>query len=112
MERFGRFILNLSDDQIEYQILEEYSTEFTAFLSEYTRNQLLDNGLTDDEINQLSKELQSKLLWIYGTDMWNVESLRSELIWKEAMLLCDHIKGLIHQKWTDEEIKMLRETKW
>lgn len=112
LERCGIHLFKMSDKEIEYQIFEEFTTEYPGSLSRAMIERLEDNGIIDEEIAELSGELQTKLLWLNGTEMWDVESLKTELIWKEILLLSDRIKELLHQKWSDEEITILRRTQW
>lgn len=109
LERCGMKTLNLSDEQIEHEIFEEFAIEYPASLSLYTRTILEDNGLIDENISQLSKKLQEKLLEIESTSsLWNTNSFKNSKNWREILELSDKIKGLIHQKWSEEEIAAIR----
>jgi len=112
LERCGVHLFKMSDKEVENQIFEEFTTEYPGSLSRAMLERLEDNGIISEEIAELSQELQTGLLLLNGTEMWNVESLRTELGWKEILFLSDRIKELIHQRWSDEEIAILRKTQW
>ncbi|HAA0651096.1 hypothetical protein AJL15_08195 [Listeria monocytogenes] len=103
----GMHTINLSDEEIEYEIFEELAIDYPAALSPYTRELLVDNDIIDRELSLLSKQLQTKLFELDGGILWNVKALRTAPEWKEILRLSDEIKGLIHQQWTDEELDYL-----
>jgi len=108
LERCGIHLLKISDKEIEYEIFEEFTTEYPASLSEYTLNVLEENGIIDKNIAILSKNLQDKLLKLNGSSLWTTNALKATTEWKETLQLSDEIKELIHQKWSDEELEYLR----
>ncbi|EAC8464847.1 hypothetical protein CAX48_09560 [Listeria monocytogenes] len=103
----GMHTINLSDEEIEYEIFEELAIDYPAALSPYTRELLVDNDIIDRKLSLLSKQLQTKLFELDGGLLWNVKALRTTPEWKEVLRLSDEIKGLIHQQWTDEELDYL-----
>ncbi|EOV6034116.1 hypothetical protein ACN95T_001354 [Listeria monocytogenes] len=103
----GMHTINLSDEEIEYEIFEELAIDYPAALSPYTRELLVDNDIIDRELSLLSKQLQTKLFELDGGILWNVKALRTTPEWKEVLRLSDEIKGLIHQQWTDEDLDYL-----
>jgi len=103
-------ILELTNNEIEYQIFEELATDYPGSLSKYTLTVLEESGIIDENIAHLSKDLQTKLLILErGNLLWNVDALKKSAEWKEILQLSDEIKELIHQKWSDEELVYLRE---
>ena len=110
LERCGMHILELTNNEIEYQIFEELATDYPGSLSKYTLTVLEESGIIDENIAHLSKDLQTKLLILErGNLLWNVDALKKSAEWKEMFQLSDEIKELIHQKWSDEELVYLRE---
>ena len=102
-------LLEKSDCEIEYEFVENFRIEYTAFLSPYTRNRLLDYGIIDDEISSNSEMLQNMLLEMEASDSeWNVVGIRNSKNWREVFKLSDKIKSLIYQKWDKESIRSLR----
>lgn len=112
LERCGVHLLEMVEEDIEYEIFEEFETEHPASLSRYTLDVLESNGIIDENIAQLSKELQTKLLILErGNSLWNVDALKKSSKWKEILQLSDEIKELIHRKWSNEELEYLRGNK-
>jgi len=110
LERCGMHILELTNNEIEYQIFEELAMDYPGSLSKYTLTVLEESGIIDENIAHLSKDLQTKLLILErGNLLWNVDALKKSSEWKEMFQLSDEIKELIHQKWSDEELVYLRE---
>jgi len=110
LERCGMHILELTNNEIEYQIFEELAMDYPGSLSKYTLTVLEESGIIDENIAHLSKDLQTKLLILErGNLLWNVDALKKSAEWKEMFQLSDEIKELIHQKWSDEELVYLRE---
>jgi len=110
LERCGMHILELTNNEIEYQIFEELAMDYPGSLSKYTLTVLEESGIIDENIAHLSKDLQTKLLILErGNLLWNVDALKKSAEWKEILQLSDEIKELIHQKWSDEELVYLRE---
>lgn len=108
LERLSSASLEYDDSTLYYLIFEEFSTEFTSSLGEYTLSTLKDYGIINHEIYKLSVELQLKLLNLKSSDLWNVKSFRNDYTWQEVIELSDKIKKLIHEKWSREEVKVLR----
>lgn len=51
-------VLTLSDDLMEYYLLEEFAIEAPAYLSEFTLDRLANEGLIDEEIFKKSIKLK------------------------------------------------------
>lgn len=66
----GLHTINLSDEEIEYEIFEELAIDYPAALSPYTRELLVDNDIIDRELSLLSKQLQTKLFELDGGILW------------------------------------------
>ncbi|MFS0881492.1 hypothetical protein [Metabacillus niabensis] len=101
-------VLTLSDELIEYYLLEEFAMEAPAYLSEFTLDRLRSEGIIDEEILGKSKKLQSVYFLIDQMKVWNSLSIKKSSEWKEIFSLSDQICELIHKKWTDEEIEYLK----
>lgn len=101
-------VLTLSDELIEYYLLEEFAMEAPAYLSEFTLDRLRNEGIIDEEILGKSKKLQSVYFLIDQMKVWNSLSIKKSSEWKEIFSLSDQICELIHKKWTDEEIEYLK----
>lgn len=66
----GLHTINLSDEEIEYEIFEELAIDYPAALSPYTRELLVDNDIIDRGLSLLSKQLQTKLFELDGGILW------------------------------------------
>lgn len=103
----GEFLLNFSDEKIGTYIFEEFDIEATTFLHENTLDKLKSAEFIDEAEYNCSKNLRQKFLKLQGTDLWNVESVKTTLEWREIMRLADEIRTSINDKWSDDELKYL-----
>ncbi|WPK12116.1 hypothetical protein R6U77_00060 [Lysinibacillus louembei] len=101
-------VLTLSDELIEYYLLEEFAIEAPAYLSKFTLDRLSNEGIIDEEILGKCRELQSVYFLVDQIKVWNSPSIKKSSEWKEIFSLSDQICELIHKKWTDEEIEYLK----
>ena len=90
-------LLEKTNDEIYYQKLDEFATEYLASLSEYTLERVESEGIITSSIHELSKLLQVKLFKMDNTPQWNVESLKHSEDWKDILQLSDEIKKLVYQ---------------
>ena len=107
LNQCGMNILNMSDELIEYNILEEFIIGSTSFFSKFTLDRLLEHGLIDENIYNRSELLQQKVMKLDNSNLWNVESIKKDSEWKEVLELADKIKELIYEKWTMDEINQI-----
>lgn len=101
-------VLTLSDELIEYYLLEGFAIEAPAYLSKFTLDRLSKEGIIDKEILGESKRLQSVYFLIDQMKVWDSPSIKKSSEWKEVFSLSDKICELVHKKWTDEEIEYLK----
>lgn len=101
-------VITLSDELIEYYLLEEFAIEAPAYLSKFTLDRLSNEGIIDEEILGKCRELQSVYFLVDQIKVWNSPSIKKSSEWKEIFSLSDQICELIHKKWTDEEIEYLK----
>lgn len=111
LERCTINLLQETDEVIGYEIFDEFTIEYPASLSKYTLEVLESNGIIDENIVCLSKELREKLLKLDGSLLWNINSVKKTSEWKAVLQLSDEIKGLILQRWSNEELEYLRGNK-
>lgn len=105
LDKCGENSKNLSDEMIEYNIFEEFIVGVTSFLASNSLDDLLDNGLIDEQIYCNSEELRRYTLELDGSNQWNISSFRNAESWNKIMVLSDKIKQQIQQKWNKEEIQ-------
>lgn len=92
MNHCGKFLLDLSDEDIAYHIFEEFDGDCTSFLNEKNLERLrLSNKITI-EIVDMALELSSKFRALENTELWNVSSIRGNERWFEILELSDRIK--------------------
>ncbi|WP_413366198.1 hypothetical protein [Lysinibacillus sp. 3P01SB] len=101
-------VLTLSDELIEYYLLEEFAIEAPAYLSKFTLDRLSNEGIIDEEILGKCRELQSVYFLVDQIKVWDSPSIKKSSEWNEIFSLSDQICELIHKKWTDEEIEYLK----
>lgn len=101
-------VLNLSDELIEYYLLEEFAIEAPAYLSEFTLNRLLNEGIIDANILEKGKTLQKMYLSMDQMKNWDASFIKESSEWGEIITLSTKIFELVRQKWTEEEIKYLK----
>lgn len=106
-EHCGLFLLEKSDEVIEYFVFEEFIIDAHVYLGKKELDLYLGEWLIDDGIYKRSRELQRRILAIDGTSIWNVKSLRKDIEWREIMLLSDETKNQIHFKWTSKELEQI-----
>jgi len=109
LEKCGTYYL--SDEMIGYYIFEEFDVGAISFLHENNMLVLVNDGVIDNDIYFKSQILRKKFMALQGTELWNIDSVKKSLEWKEILQLSDKIKELINQKWSDEECDYLRGNK-
>ncbi len=105
-EKLGTFLMNESDKMINYYIFEETDISI-GFSSKRILMNLLDEGIIDEVIFEKSMLLQRKFRELEGTEIWNLDSVKSAPEWRFLMELSDEIKVLIKTRWTEDEISEL-----
>lgn len=101
-------VLTLSDDLMEYYLLEEFAIEAPAYLSKFTLDRLSNEGIIDEEILGKCRKLQGIYFLVDQIKVWDSPSIKKSSEWKEIFSFSDQICELIHKKWTDEEIEYLK----
>lgn len=107
LNKCGEKTRHMSDELIGYNIFEEFIVGATSFFASNSLNDLLDNGLIDEQIYSDSEKLRKHTLNLDGSNQWDVSSFRSAESWNEIILLSDKIKEQIRKKWNEEEIEEL-----
>jgi hypothetical protein len=97
LEKCGTNLLKMSDEDIEYNIFEEFDVGAISFLHDDTLSKLKETNLITEEISQKSSVLRSKFLLLQNTDLWNIASVRNSENWNEILKLSDEIKSLLYQ---------------
>ncbi|MDE6294122.1 MAG: hypothetical protein K2L88_05835 [Clostridiales bacterium] len=91
----GTFILDSSDDDIEYNIFEEFDGDSISVLHPKTLDALLAAQYITEEIYTLSLRLAKSFRALDNTDLWNVSAVRTSKEWFSVLSLADEIHGLL-----------------
>ncbi|MDQ2087479.1 hypothetical protein RBH29_13690 [Herbivorax sp. ANBcel31] len=97
LQKCGTNLLEMSDEDIEYNIFEEFDVGAISFLHDDTLSKLKKANLITEEISHKSSVLRSKFMFLQNTDLWNVSSVRNNKSWDEILKLSDEIKSLLNQ---------------
>ncbi|WP_411898232.1 hypothetical protein [Elizabethkingia occulta] len=92
----GSFIFNLSKDEIEYEIFEEFDIGVISFLHEDSLKQLLDSKLITIEIRDKCIFLREKVLRLQELNLWKIDLVKTNEKWHEVIIICDEIKEFIN----------------
>lgn len=69
-------VLTLSDELIEYYLLEEFAIEAPAYLSKFTLDRLSNEGIIDEEILGKCRKLQSVYFLVDQIKVWDTPSIK------------------------------------
>ena len=98
LDHFGTFLLKADTEDIGYYVFEEFDVDSITFLHENTLDRLLEGGYISAEVYSLCQLLRKKVRELDGTDLWNVEAVRSAPEWHKLMVLADKIKAMVNIK--------------
>lgn len=79
-------VLTLSDDLMEYYLLEEFAIEAPAYLSEFTLDRLASEGIIDEEIFEKSKKLKDVYFSMNQMKVWDSSSIKKAQSGKKFFL--------------------------
>ena len=83
---------NRSDEEIEYNLFEEFDVGAHSFLQEDNLTKLRRAGYIDDEMLELSKDVRNRWLDLQNQS-WTVQDIKSKKEWQELFDLCDRLKS-------------------
>jgi hypothetical protein len=88
-------LLSKSQDEILYDVYEEFDSCSWSFLHENTLNVLLRSKRINEEIFKLASELRELAVNLFDSDIErSVEELKRNEGWKKVVVLCDRIIDL------------------
>ena len=99
LQKCGVYLLDMEDEDIKYNIFEEFDINVISFLHQNTLYKLKDAELISEQIVERSIELREKYLAIQKTGTWNIESVRITKEWRNILELSDNIKSLIDKNY-------------
>ncbi|EAC7077953.1 hypothetical protein G7491_003182, partial [Listeria monocytogenes] len=107
LEKSGMFILELSNEEIETFIFEDFIVGVTSFFSKNNLSELKANEIIDEDMEKNAYLLREKVLKIDNTDLWNINSVRQSSEWLDIFRRSDELKRQLKERWSDEEIEYL-----
>jgi hypothetical protein len=86
-------LLAQEDEEIEYELFEEFDAGIHSFLHENSLQKLEEAGFIDKEIKILSLELREKAIRLLENKR-EVEKIRFDTDWRQVLELSDKIRNL------------------
>ncbi|MBC1568156.1 hypothetical protein HCJ20_04425 [Listeria sp. FSL L7-1425] len=108
LEKSGMFILELSNEEIETFIFEDFIVGVTSFFSKNNLDELKANEIIDADMERNAYLLREKVLKIDNTNLWNINSVRQNSEWLDIFRRSDELKRQLKERWSDEEIEYLK----
>ncbi|EAD3239425.1 hypothetical protein LGQ25_002227 [Listeria monocytogenes] len=108
LEKSGMFILELSNEEIETFIFEDFIVGVTSFFSKNNLSELKANEIIDEDMEKNAYLLREKVLKIDNTNLWNINSVRQSSEWLDIFRRSDELKRQLKERWSDEEIEYLK----
>ncbi|EAC3779801.1 hypothetical protein ABFW39_000225 [Listeria monocytogenes] len=98
----------MSDEELYNYIFEVFLGDIVAYLSPYTLERLDSEGIIDEDIYAISKNLRNELLEMINGPLWNIASVKNSDEWTNIFEGLKKLDALVHKKWTEEEISYLK----
>ena len=96
LRRCGAYLLNETNETIEYNIFEEFDIGVVSFLHNNSLIKLFEAELiTYQEMSDVQK-LRGLVLDLQNKNEWNIESFRTSENWKQVLYLTDKINSQIN----------------
>lgn len=95
LEKCGAYLLKKSDEDIEYNLFEEFDIGATTFLHDTVLGKLKLAGYIDSNIIEKSKKLRNQYMLLQDSNEYTVEYVKRSARWRKIMELSDEIKELI-----------------
>lgn len=99
---------NMTDQELYNYIFEDFLGDIVAYLSPYTLDRLENEGIIDEDIYSLAKNIRNELFEMINGPLWNVNSVKISKEWSEIFEDLKKIDILVRKKWTEEEIEYLK----
>jgi hypothetical protein len=82
---------NLTDEEIEYNLFEEFDVGAHSFLHDDNLTKLHQAGFIDDEMLVVSREVRERWLALQKR-FWSIEEVKTRQEWQELFHLCHRLK--------------------
>ncbi|MBP1039516.1 hypothetical protein I6N95_00710 [Vagococcus sp. BWB3-3] len=99
---------NMTHKEIYEYIFEDFLSDVVAYLGPYTLDRLVNEGIIDGNIYDISKSINDEIFDMINGAEWNVCSVKKSKRWNKIFDDLSKLDNLIHEKWTDEEIEYLK----
>lgn len=83
-------VLQLTDEEIAYNLFEEFDAGAHSFLHVDNLNKLCDAGLIDDESLAISKKVRTTWMELQRRPS-SIEDVKTTKQWRELLDLCDRL---------------------
>ncbi|MEI5990775.1 hypothetical protein A5881_002280 [Enterococcus termitis] len=101
-------IETMNDQELYDYIFEVFLGDVVAYFNPYTLDRLEKEGIIDEEIYNVSKNIKDELFEMINGPLWNTDSVRNSKIWTNIFERLRELDILVHKKWTEEEIAYLK----
>lgn len=99
---------NMTDQELYNYIFEDFLGDIVAYLSPYTLDRLENEGIIDEDIYSLAKNIRNELFEMINGPLWNVNSVKISKKWSKIFEDLKKLDILVRKKWTEEEIEYLK----
>lgn len=96
-KRCSSEITALSDEEIEYNLFEEFDVGVRSFFHDDNLHKLLDGGMITKEIVLLSRDIRSRWIELNETN-WTISVIKSNPSWNQLFSSCDKLIALLEQR--------------
>ena len=97
LKKCGLFLIKMSNEDIEYNIFEEFDIGVTTFLHDTVLQRLKAAGFIDDVIEEKSKYLRRQYLLLQNSNIYTVHAIKNDMRWRNLLKLSDEIKEMLCQ---------------
>jgi hypothetical protein len=98
LSRCGLSVLDMDDEDIAYNIFEEFDIGAVTFLHENTLTELLNANLISKDVFDKSLMLRRKFFNLQNSDLRTIKAIKHNNKWIELFKLADEIKSMLQIK--------------
>jgi hypothetical protein len=96
--RCGSYLRQESEDEIGYQLFEEFDVGAYSFFHEDSLHRLRQAGYIDDEMVAISKEIRQRLCALDQKKPWTIAEIKTGKEWQELFELCDRLRLKVSER--------------
>lgn len=97
LQRCTSDLLNRDDEDIEYELFEEFDIGAHSFLHEANLLRLREAGYIDDEVMRASNAVRAKWLELQESGR-SIHEIRTREGWRELFRMCDAIRMKLNSR--------------